>query len=315
MQNNRRQVGAQNLRVGKLRTRQEVVFRIKTNTDPFGDAAAAALTLVSRRLGNRLNRQALYFSPEAVAADTRGAWIDNVLDARHGQRSFRDVGGQHDPPPAVGLEHAILFAVGQSRIQRQYFGMAQIQLIERIGGIANFALAAHKNEDIAGAFTPELINGVENRLQLIALGVVGVFNYGSIAHFYRVGAPGHFDNRRVVKVAREAFRIDGRRGDNNFQIRATGQQFPQITQQEVDIEAAFVRFIDDDGVILHQQPVLLDFRQQNTVGHQLNHGVIADVVAKANFIADAAARLRLQLFGDAVGDGTRGQATRLRMAN
>ena len=193
--------------------------------------------------------------------------------------------------------------------------MAQIQLIERIGGIADFTLAAHKDKDITGAFAPEFINGVKYRLQLIALGVVGVFNDGSIAHFYRVGAPGHFDNRRVVKVAREAFRIDGRRGDYNFQIRATGQQFPQVAKQEVDIEAAFVRFIDNDGVVLHQQPILLDFRQQNTVGHQLNHGVIADVVAKADFIANAAARLRLQLFGDTVGDGTRGQTTRLRMAN
>jgi hypothetical protein len=34
---------------------------------------------------------------------------------------------------------------------------------------------------------------------------------------------------------------------------------------------------------------------QNTVGHQLDHGVVADVIAKADLIADTAARLRLQL--------------------
>ena len=215
----------------------------------------------------------------------------------------------------MGLEYAVLLTVGQPRVQRQHFGMAQIQLIERIGGIADFALAAHKNKDIAGAFAPELINGVKYRLQLIALGVVGVFHYRAIAHFYRVGAPGHFDNRRIVKVAREAFRVDGRRGDNNFQIRATGQQFPQIAKQEVDVEAAFVRFIDNNGVVLHQQPVLLDFRQQNTVGHQLNHRIVADVIAEANFVTDAAAWFRLQLLGNTVGNGTRGQTTRLGMAD
>ena len=76
-----------------------------------------------------------------------------------------------------------------------------------------------------------------------------------------------------------------------------------------------MRFIDDDGVVLHQQPILLDFRQQNTVGHQLDHGVVANVVAKTDLIADAAARLALQLFGNTVGHGARRQTTRLRMAN
>ena len=72
----------------------------------------------------------------------------------------------------MSLEHAVLFAIGKPRIQRQHFGVAQIQLIERIGGIANFTLAAHKDQNITGTFAPQLINRVENRLQLIALGVV-----------------------------------------------------------------------------------------------------------------------------------------------
>ena len=104
--------------------------------------------------------------------------------------------------------------------------MAQIELIERIGGIANFALAAHKDQDIAGTFTSQFINGIEDRLQLIAFGIVGIFNDWPVAHFHRVSSAGHFDNRRVVKVARKSFRVDGCRGDDNFQVRATRQQFP-----------------------------------------------------------------------------------------
>jgi hypothetical protein len=50
LQDNGRQVGAQNFRVGKLRARQEIVFGIETNADPFRHAAAAALTLVGRCL-------------------------------------------------------------------------------------------------------------------------------------------------------------------------------------------------------------------------------------------------------------------------
>ncbi|CQE77747.1 Uncharacterised protein [Salmonella enterica subsp. enterica serovar Typhimurium str. DT104] len=39
------------------------------------------------------------------------------------------------------------------------------------------------------------------------------------------------------------------------------------------------------------------------------------MIAETNFIADAAARLRLQLFGNAVSDGARRQTTRLSMSN
>ena len=76
-----------------------------------------------------------------------------------------------------------------------------------------------------------------------------------------------------------------------------------------------MRFVNDDGVVLHQQAILLDFRQQNTVGHQLDHGVIANVVAESHLVTDAAARLRLQLFGNTVRHGACRQSTRLGVAN
>ncbi|MNY38667.1 hypothetical protein D3C86_1733080 [compost metagenome] len=88
--------------------------------------------------------------------------------------------------------------------------MAQLALAERISGITNFTLAAHENENITRAFAPQFINCIENSLQLIALGVVGVFNNWAIAHFNRICPAGNFDNRRVIEVAREALRIDCR---------------------------------------------------------------------------------------------------------
>ncbi len=64
-------------------------------------------------------------------------------------------------PPAMGLEDPVLLAVGQAGVQRQHFGMAQIQLIQRLGGIANFPLTAHKDQDIAGPFAPQFIDGIK----------------------------------------------------------------------------------------------------------------------------------------------------------
>ncbi len=66
----------------------------------------------------------------------------------------------------------------------------------------------------------------------------------------------------------------------------------QIAEQKIDIQATFVRFVNNDGVVLHQQAVLLDLRQQDTVGHQLDHRVITDVIAETHFVTDATARLR-----------------------
>ncbi|MNT64026.1 hypothetical protein D3C72_2018920 [compost metagenome] len=90
-------------------------------------------------------------------------------------------------------------------------------------------------------------------------------------------------------MARKTLRIDSRRSDDDFEIRALWQQFTQVTQDEIDVQAAFVRFIDNQRVVLHQQPVLLDFRQQDPVGHQLDQGVFADLIVKAHLITDAAA--------------------------
>ncbi len=76
-----------------------------------------------------------------------------------------------------------------------------------------------------------------------------------------------------------------------------------------------MRFIDDQRVVLHQQAVLLNFRQQDTVGHQLDQGIFSHLIVEAHLVADAAAERGFQLVGDAVGDGAGRQAARLGMAD
>ena len=315
LQDHRRQVGAQDLRIGKGRTAEEVIFRIETDTDAVGDTAAASFTLIGRGLGNRLDRQTLHLGAIAVAADARGAGIDHIFNAGHGQGGFRHVGRQHDASSAVRLKNPVLLGVGQARVERQNFGMRQVALRQRVGGVANFALAAHKDKNIAAPFVTQLVDRVENRLQLIALAVVRLFHHRPVAYFHREGAARNLNYRRIMEVARKALRIDGRRGNDDFQIGTARQQLAQVAEQEIDIQAALVRLIDNDGVILQQQTILLNFRQQDAVSHQLHLRGVADLIVKAHFIADAAAERGFQLLGDAVGDGARRQTTRLRMAD
>ncbi len=40
-----------------------------------------------------------------------------------------------------------------------------------------------------------------------------------------------------------------------------------MAEQKVDVQAAFVGFIENDGVIFREVRIALRFRQQNAIGH------------------------------------------------
>ena len=65
----------------------------------------------------------------------------------------------------------------------------------------------------------------------------------------------------------EAFCVYGCRGDDNFQIGAARQELFQVAQQEVDVQTAFVRFVNDNRVVGGEIAVGLRFGEQNAVGH------------------------------------------------
>ena len=75
-----------------------------------------------------------------------------------------------------------------------------------------------------------------------------------------------------------------------------------------------MRFVDDQRVVTRQPTVALDLRQQDAVGHELDVGVLADVLGETHLVADRAAQRRLQLLGHAPRDRARGDAARLRAA-
>uniref|UniRef100_A0A1I7YRE6 NAD-specific glutamate dehydrogenase n=1 Tax=Steinernema glaseri TaxID=37863 RepID=A0A1I7YRE6_9BILA len=113
----------------------------------------------------------------------------------------------------------------------------------------------------------------------------------------RVGTPGHLDDRRIVEVPGKALQVDGRGGDDDLEVGAPRQQGLEVAEQEVDVQAAFVGFVDDDRVVAFQKAVVLGFGQQDAVGHQLDQGVGIALVFEAHLVADQRAQRRTQLFG------------------
>ena len=116
-------------------------------------------------------------------------------------------------------------------------------------------------------------------------------------------------------MAGEALGVDGRGGDDDLQIRALRQDALEVTEDKVDVQAAFVGLVDDEGRVAAQQLVVLNFGEQNTVGHELDSAVLANLGGEAHLVADGFADFLAELFGDAFGHGACGEAARLGVAD
>src|ERR1039458_7348826 len=102
----------------------------------------------------------------------------------------------------------------------------------------------------------------------------------------------------------EAFRVDRGRGDDDLEIRAAGQQPLEVAQDEVDVQAALVRLVDDERVVAEQLPVAAHLVEQDAVGHHLDQRAVAGGVGQAALVADGGAQLGAELAGDPLRDRT-----------
>ena len=71
-------------------------------------------------------------------------------------------------------------------------------------------------------------------------------------------------------MPREALGIERCRRDDHLEVAPPRQELLQVPEQKIDVEAALVRLVDDDGVVCGKQPVALRFGEQDAVGHQLD---------------------------------------------
>ena len=186
-------------------------------------------------------------------------------------------------------------------------------LAQHLGRLADLALARQEHQHIAAhRQARDFVDCVGDHLGQVDLLLVLVLRLdGAVAHLHRVEAPGHLDHRRVAEVLGEALRIDGRRGDDELELGPLGQQPLHVAEQEVDVEAALVRLVDDDRVVGVEKAVGLRLRQQDAVGHHAHEVVFAHAVAEAHAEADVLSERAAQLLGDARGHRAGGDAARL----
>ena len=73
--------------------------------------------------------------------------------------------------------------------------------------------------------------------------------------------------------------------------------------------------IDYQGIVFAEKSIVLNFRQQNTIGHQLDGSFGRTLVRKTHLITHGLSQGCFKLFGNAVGHGAGCNSSRLGMAN
>ena len=107
--------------------------------------------------------------------------------------------------------------------------------------------------------------------------------------------------------------VDGGRSDDQPQVPASGQQTLDVAQQEIDVQRPLVSFVDDQRVVLVQEPILLRLGQQDAVGHQFDVRLGTRRVGESHFEADGGAQRHAQLVGQPRSDRPGCDSPRLRV--
>ena len=304
-----REVRAADLGRGEPGPTLEVLARVEAHAYPRADPPAPSAPLIGRGARHRLDGKALDLGAVAVAAHAGETGIDHEPDPGHGDRSLRDVGREHHAPALAGTEDALLLGVVEPRIEGEH-----LELPVRAKGpgrLPDVALAGKEDEDVAGTLPCDGPNRVGHGRDRVLRGAV---RFG-MADLDRMGPSRHVDDRRACEEVRDAFGIERRGAHDHAQIGATGKQLPDVAEQEVDIEGAFVRLVDDERVVCLEAAVAGDLGHQDPVRHDLHAGIRSDFVAKADLAADGAADPAPELARDAGGHASRGDPARLGMSD
>ena len=185
-----------------------------------------------------------------------------------------------------------------------------------LGRVADLALTGQEDERIARTLAPQLVDRIADRFVEPVL--AALFEWPPTL-LDREHSARHLDHRRRsvarFEVLRESVGIDRRRRDDDFQIGPPRQDLLQVAEQEVDVQTALMRLVDDQRVVRQQPRVGLRFGEQDAVGHQLDARARSEPILEAHLEADDLAKRRLQLVGNALGHTRRSDAPRLRVAD
>ena len=285
----------------------EVLLGVEADADAGAETSAPSRALARGCLRDGFDLQALHLRAVDVARDAREARVDDGADPRDRDGGLGDVGREDDAPARRGAEGALLLGGGQrgeegDDVVRLEEGAAP----EVVGGLADVALAGEEDEDVV--VRGDLPRGRRHVARQVLAEPVG----RPVAQLDGEEPPGHGHRRRAVEERRELLGVERRRGDDDLEVAAAREDALEDAEEEVDVERALVRFVNDDRVVRPEEGVAARFGEQHAVGHELHARLSRNLAAEAVLVADESAEGRLEFLRDAFGDGDGGEAARLR---
>jgi hypothetical protein len=121
--------------------------------------------------------------------------------------------------------------------------------LQQVARLADVAFARHENQDVAAArFGQDLLDGAHGGVHIgHVAALLGRLVQRRVEDLHRIQPAGHLDDRRVVEGARERLGINRGRGDDELEIAALGEQALEVAEQKINVQAALVRLVNDDG--------------------------------------------------------------------
>jgi hypothetical protein len=176
------------------------------------------------------------------------------------------------------------------------------------------------------SFSPGMNQNVAGRMRLDDLfdRVNGSVDVSKVAEFFRemferaienfdgIKASGNFNDRGVVERAGERFGFDGGAGDDQLEVGAARQEQLEVAEQEINVEAAFVRFVDDDAIVLAEIGIALHLSEQHAVRHHFDLRVARCLVVETNLGTDFTSVSDIEFLRETTGNREHRDAARLR---
>ena len=191
--------------------------------------------------------------------------------------------------------------------------MGIVSAVQHIEGVPDLPFAGEEHEDVA-VFVKfgQSLHGACDRFGKIVVVLLpaflpDVFDGEEFAF--------HFHNGGSVKKVRDPFRFQRGGGDDDPQVPALFEEQFQVTEEKIDIEAAFVDFVQNNAVVLQQQGIGAGFRQKDPIRHELDHGVFRGVIVKPDFVPHFAAVCHAGFRREPGGERCRRQTPRLGTAD
>ena len=308
-QDHGREVRAPDLGGGEPRPALEVLPRVEPDARARPDPPAPPAPLLGGGARDRLDGEALDLGPVAVPADAGEPGVDHEPDAGHGNGGLRDVRRQHHPPPLAGAEDPLLPGVVEACVQGRHLEPAvRAKGLRRLPDVA---LAGQEDEDVARPLPrrrPDRLRHGRDR-------ILGSGPRLRVADLDRVRPSRYVDDRSASEEARDALGVEGCRADDHPEVGAMGEHPLQMAEQQIDVEGALVRLVDDEGVVGLEESVLPDLGHEDPVRHHLDVGVGTDFVVEADLGPDGLPHPAAQLARDAGGHASRGDPPRLGVAD